>query len=245
MRMRTLVVLAVLCAMSALAHGIDPKTVDSKKPARKTADSQGIAPKGDTTYPVSARLEMVPASPEKTATVKVHVRNTVTEAGRNGVAMTLMAVVLRDVRWTAAPIDKDAKKWLAAIYGSTKKNPDGTVEHNTMAQRMTDLAFESGLLLPGEELTVELPAPAAGAKSELSITYAVVPGNFESQILLAEPVSPLGPGKMTVQYLPYSAETARARERVRGAALVKASMDPRAKALTAHEQKLEFDLPSR
>jgi hypothetical protein len=247
MTMRMLAVVVALSAMSGLAvHGIDPKTVDSKKLAVKTAEPKRIAPNGETTYPVSARVEMVPAgSPEKAATVKVHVRNTVTEAGRNGVAMTLMAVVLRDVRWTGEPIDKDAKKWLAPVYGATKKNPDGTVEHNTMAQRMTDLAFETGLLLPGEELTVELRAPAAATKSELGITYAIVPGNFESQILLAEPISPLGPGKVTVEYLPYSAATARARERVRGVALVKSTMEPRAKALTAHEQKLEFDLPAR
>jgi hypothetical protein len=99
------------------------------------------------------------------------------------------------------------------------------------------------LLLPGEEITVELPAPPADDTLSLTVNYAIVPENFESQILLAEPISPKGPGKLTVKYEPYSAETARARERIRGVALVKATMDPRAAALPAHEQKLEFALP--
>src|SRR5438874_5136665 len=100
MRLRSLLAVAALGAgMSASAFG------------------QMLAPKGELTYPVSARIEMVPsASPDKAWTVKVHVRNTVTEAGRNGVAMTLQAVLLRDVRWVAEPLDKDGLKWLAPVF---------------------------------------------------------------------------------------------------------------------------------
>ena len=206
------------------------------------ASAQTIEPNGEVTYPVSARIELPAGKPDANAPVKVKVRNSVTEAGRHGVAMTLMAVVLHGVRWTGQEATEE-KKWLAPIHGSTRKNRNGTVEHNTVAQRMTDLAFESGLLLPGEELTVELPAPPQGATASLTVSYAVVPGNFESQILLAEPISPKGPGELTVKYLPYSATTARARERVRGVALVKATMDRRAKPLPVREQKLEFVLP--
>jgi hypothetical protein len=205
-----------------------------------------IEPKGDVTYPLSARIEWPAGKPAEGTqpTVKVKVRNSVTEAGRHGVAMILMAVVVRGVRWADVPASKDDKKWLAPIHGSTKKNADGTVEHNTVAQRMTELAFESGLLLPGEEMTVELPAPPAGKSAVLVVSYAVVPGNYESQLLLAEPISPKGPGKVTVQYLPYSEATDQAHRRVRGVALVKATMDPRAKPLPVREQKLEFAIPS-
>ena len=227
MRLRTLSVVAGLCLVTALAS------------------AQTIEPKGEVTYPVSARIDWPAAKATEGTqpTVKVKVRNTVTEAGRHGVAMMLMAVVVRSVRWADVPATKDDKKWLAPVYGSTKKNADGTVEHNTMAQRLTELSFESGLLLPGEELTVELPAPPAGKSAGLIVSYAVVPGNFESQVLLAEPISPKGPGKVTVKYEPYSSTTARARERVRGVALVKATMDPRAKPLPVREQKLEFAIP--
>ncbi|MBI2677958.1 MAG: hypothetical protein HYX28_04175 [Candidatus Koribacter versatilis] len=207
--------------------------------------AQTIAPNGDVTYPVSARVEWPPAKAAEGSNlaVKVTIRNSVLEAGRHGVAMTLMAVVLRGVHWKGQ--DADGKKWLAPIQGATMKKGDGTVEHNTVAQRMTGVAFESGLLLPGEELTVDLPEPPAGAVAELHVNYAFVPGNYESQVLLAEPISPKGPGKLTVEYRPYSGETARARERVRGVALVKATMDPRAPKLRDHEQKLVFALPAR
>src|SRR2546423_480475 len=74
-----------------------------------------IEPKGDVTYPISARLEGPPVKAEGSGAtiVIVHVRNTVTEAGRNGVAMTLMAVVLRGVRWAAEPVSKDDKRCVA------------------------------------------------------------------------------------------------------------------------------------
>ena len=211
-----------------------------------SVSAQMLEPQGEVTYPVSARVEWPPTKPADGArgSVKVHIRNTVTEAGRNGVAMTLMAVVLRGVCWSNEPGSQDGTKWFKPIHGSTRTNRDGTVEHNTVAQRMTELVFESGLLLPGEELTVELPAPADGVATTLSVSYAVVPGNFESQILLAEPISPKGTGELTVKYLPYSAATARARERVRGVALVKATMDPRAAALPVREQKLVFAVPA-
>lgn len=209
------------------------------------ASGQTIDPNGDVTYPVSARVEWPPAKAADGTkpTVNVKIRNSVLEAGRHGVAMTLMAVVLRGVHWKGQ--EADGKKWLAPIQGATMKKSDGTVEHNTVAQRMTGVAFESGLLLPGEELTVALPEPPAGAAAELDVSYAFVPGNYESQVLLAEPISPKGPGKVTVEYRPYSDETARARERVRGVALVKATMDPRAPKLKDHEQKLVFALPAR
>jgi|GEM_PF-6932890 len=235
MKLRMLMLIATLCFGSAFVRA---QTTDAPMTARV------IEPQGELTYPISARIEMPEANAAVNAPVRVKIRNTVTEAGRHGVAMTLMAVVLRGVQWTGQPDNVSTagqKKWLAPIYGSTKKNANGTVAHNTMAQRLTELAFESGLLLPGEELTVELPSPLWHTAS-LSITYAIVPGNFESQVLLAEPISPKGPGKLTVEYQPYSADTARARERVRGVALVKATMDPRAPKLAEHEQKLEFEL---
>ena len=221
--------------------------------ASTLTSGQTIEPKGELTYPISARVELPAGAVLKAGvpvTVKVKIRNTVTEAGRHMVAMPLQAVLLRRVRWAGQPVVKGAssaqesKRWLRPVYGSTKKNPDGTVEHHTMAQRLTELAFETGLLLPGEEMTVDMPLRVTGATAELSVTYAVVPGNFESQVLLlAEPISPKGPGKVTVNYLPYSAATARARERVRGVALVKATMEPGAPALAEVERKLEFALP--
>jgi len=221
-----LMMIATLCLGASLVRAQDAPVT-----------ARVIEQTGELTYPISARIEMPEANAAANAPVRVKIRNTVTEAGRHGVAMTLMAVVLRGVQWTGQTGEQ--KKWLAPIYGSTKKNANGTVEHNTMAQRLTELSFESGLLLPGEELTVELPPPS-GATASLTITYAIVPGNFETQVLLAEPISPKGPGKLTVEYRPYSADTARARERVRGVALVKATMDSRAPKLAELERKLEF-----
>ena len=210
--------------------------------ASLAAAAQTIEPQGELTYPISARL-VIPDGQKLAAgayaRVQVKIRNTTTEAGRHQVAMPLQAVVLRYVGW-----DKGVERsdWLRPVYGSTKQNPDGTVEHNTFAQQMTDLRFETGLLLPGEEITVELPFTPQAATGQLKIGYAVVPGNFESQVLLAEPISPVGPGKVTVRYLPYSSETEQARQRTRGIALVKATMTGKAD-LDVLDRSLDFPLP--
>lgn len=208
--------------------------------ALAAASAQTIEPQGELTYPVSARV-VLPDGQKLAAgayaRVQVKIRNTTTEAGKNRVAMPLQAVLLRYVGW-----DKGIERsdWLRPVYGSTKQNPDGTVEHNTVTQQMTDLRFETGLLLPGEELTVELPFTPQQELGQLKIGYAVVPGNFESQVLLAEPISAVGPGKVTVRYLPCSAATAEAR--TRGIALVKATMSGKAD-LDVLDKTLDFTLP--
>ena len=210
--------------------------------AAVAAAAQTIEPQSDLNYPVSARV-VLPEGQKLAAgayaRLQVKIRNTTTEAGKHQVAMPLQAVVLRYVGW-----DKGIERsdWLRPVYGSTKQDPDGTVEHNTMAQQMTNLRFETGLLLPGEEVTVELPFTPQAATGQLKIGYAVVPGNFESQVLLAERISPVGPGKGTVRYLPYSPETAQARQRTRGIALVKATMSGKAD-LDVVERPLDFTLP--
>jgi hypothetical protein len=207
------------------------------------AAAQTVEPQGELTYPVSARV-VLPEGQKLAAgayaRVQVKIRNTTTEAGRHQVAMPLQAVVLRYVSW-----DKGIERsdWLRSIYGSTKQNPDGSVEHNTVAQQMTDLRFETGLLLPGEEITVELPFTPQTASAQLKFGFAVVPGDFESQVLLAEPISPVSPGKVTVRYLPYSTAGAQARERTHGVALVKATMSGKPPALRVDDSSLAFQLP--
>ena len=198
-----------------------------------------IEPQGELTYPISARVAISNGYKFVAggyARVQVTIRNTTTEAGKNHVAMPLQAVVLRYVSW-----DKGIERsdWLRPLYGATKQNPDGTVDHNTMAQQMTSLRFETGLLLPGQEVTVELPFTPQQDRGQLKIGYAVVPGDFASQVLLSEPVSPVG----RVRYVAYSAETARAQDQLHNSALVKATMAPNSPELDVLERTLDFTLP--
>lgn len=221
MRTRTVLFVLLTCALAT------------------TAAQTPIDPEGLKSFPVSAQL--IPGDGK----VKVVVRNTVTEAAREGIAMPLEAVVLRGVQW--AGVTPPTQIWLAPLGGTTKRLPDGSVEHNTITRPMTALAFERGLLLPGERFELELPPPPAGAEAELVITYAYVAPpdrDYTPELLLPEYISPKGPGKPVIKYSKVTPELLDARYKSGGYALVKRTMKRGAKPLPTREARLKFKLPA-
>ena len=103
--------------------------------------------------------------------LRVVIRNTTPDAARQGVAVPLQAIVLRGVHW--ANYRDDERKWLSQLYGSTTEKPDGSVDYNNMAQQLTRLSLEAGLILPSEERVVEVPiTPQENGRHDLVVDYA-------------------------------------------------------------------------
>ncbi len=83
-----------------------------------------------------------------------------------------LAIALRSVGWKHFLPRLD---WHRNLYGATREVPGGTYAHDRLAQRLTDLSFELGLLLPGEEVRVPLPLHVQGhVEPELEVEYVVV-----------------------------------------------------------------------
>jgi hypothetical protein len=144
-------------------HGSDDPSVAAMS---MTTAAGPPSPPETTQFPLDARLlAESPGALSKESHQVVEVRNTTSLAGSQGISMPLQAVVIRGVEWTEGPADE--KIWNGPLKGSTRELPDGTVEHHFFAQSMTGLAFEEGLLLPGQK------AIACATSSR-----AVMPGRF-------------------------------------------------------------------
>jgi len=98
-----------------------------------------------------------------------------------------VSIVLRGVSWMGYP--PDPRHWLRAIYGSTSPQPDGSIIHNLMAQQLSQLRFESGLILPGGERSIETPLTPQCGSEQLIVRYSTVgePGGWKSAVLLPDP----------------------------------------------------------
>ncbi len=100
--------------------------------------------------------------------VSVAIRNNTAADPRQGVA-----IVLRGVHWAGE--GEDTRQWLKQLKGKTEGSFDDYISHNRSAGGVTDLAFETGLVLPGEEIIVIAPlTPRQGGNHELVVRYAVV-----------------------------------------------------------------------
>lgn len=178
------------------------------------------APPPATRFPLDARL-----APDG----KVIVRNTTPLAGRQGVAMTLQALVLRRVQWSGQPASD--RQWTTLRAGAVTERADGTLLFKNSPVAPGVLPVENGLLFPGEELTVTLPPDS---RHELVVQYAAVaPGkDWADEVLLR--VQTAGPLET---YAPATAETITARRAAGGGpAVVRARLhegDDDLKVLTA------------
>ena len=155
--------------------------------------------------------------------------------------MPLQAIVLRGVHW--ANYRDDERKWLRQLYGSTTEKPDGSVDYNNMAQQLTRLSFEAGLILPSEERVVEVPiTPQENGRHDLVVDYAVI-GNgrdWMGEVLLADQ-SKGGTGTV---YRPATAERIRERKGVAEEnAIVRSTSKPDAPSLPVQTKVFSLQLP--
>jgi hypothetical protein len=117
--------------------------------------------------------------------VKVIVRNTTTLAAQQGEAMPLQAVVLRGVRWVGT--SADATRWRVNPLAIVQEGADGSIRLVAQPARKTAVTFETGLLLPGEEMEIALPlTPQRDGRHEIALEFAVVaPGkDWATDVLL-------------------------------------------------------------
>jgi len=203
-----------------------------------------LAADGPLSYPVAARLELPgeAVASGNLARLRVVVRNTSSEAAQHGVAAPLQAVVIRDVHWAGYP--EAERLWIGPAVGSTRVNSDGIVYHNPNAQRLTEVSFERGLLLPGEEIAIDLPMTPQASSLELSVSYAVVGAgaDFTQEVLLPWPMSKVGPGIET-KYGPPTEAALQLRAKEVRLAVVKATLhDPQAE-LGIRNSNFTFHLP--
>ena len=82
------------------------------------------------------------------------------------------------------------RSWRVHPTGSTREAADGTVQYIPAAARTTELAFKTGLLLPGEEMTIALPlTPQREGKHEIVIEFGVVSPD-EGILIPRDPAAP-------------------------------------------------------
>ncbi len=126
--------------------------------------------------PISARFVHEGASlivGRPAQNLRVAIRNNTATDPRQGVA-----IVLRGVHWASE--GEDTRQWLKQLPGSTRGSPDDYIDFidYRAGAGVTDLAFETGLILPGKEIIVTAPLTSGqGGKHELVVRYAVVGGD--------------------------------------------------------------------
>ncbi len=142
--------------------------------------------------------------------------------GGGGYHTQPVAVALRGVFW--ADDGADPRRWLRPIDGSLHQRPDGAFEFNPLAQGQTSLPFETGLILPGEELRVALRSKGGGAH-ELVVRYVVVGGAnaWQTEVWLPQPASPNTRRGVAIIYRPVAAGGVAERTSGGGHALVRPS----------------------
>jgi hypothetical protein len=122
------------------------------------------------------------------------------------------AIVLRGVRWESYP--EDGRQWLKRLPGSTTPAERGTVTYHPLAQQLTSLAFETGLILPGEMLSVALPlTPQKEGRQRVVVSYKVIGGSdrWTEELLLPQRDSLQSPRLAAVDYSPATPDRARGR----------------------------------
>jgi hypothetical protein len=138
---------------------------------------------------IGAEAPLVPGRP---ASVVAIIRNTTADGTYH---VQPVAVALRGVFWSEGV---DSRSWLTAMPGSVTERPNGLFAHNERsAGGRTHLAFETGLILPGEELRVPLSlTPRPDGRHELVIQYVIVSGkeSWKDDVWLPERASPVSPG---------------------------------------------------
>jgi hypothetical protein len=170
------------------------------------------------------------------------ITNTTPLAARQGAAMPLQAFVLRGVRWKDGR--DDVRRWNTTLYGSPSRGEDGTISHNSMTQQLTNVAFERGLLLPGEQMTVTVPFTPQEKLHTLEVSYAVV-GNgadWQQEVLLPQSRDT----SMSTQYVPVTMELLEARRKTDGEhrlAMVRATSTPGAAPLPLQTRTFTIQLP--
>jgi len=139
------------------------------------------APEG----PISARLELEPGTQLISGLFADHVKVVVRNHSEN------RAVAVRSLKWWEGGIE--SMKWHGPIPGSSKLAEKGEIEAslNRTAQSLTSLAFEKGLLLPGEQITVRMPfTPQRYPNNTLQVDYVAVGGdgdNWMDHVLIEGP----------------------------------------------------------
>lgn len=102
------------------------------------------------------------------------------------------AVAIRNIKWWEG--GRESLDWHGRTYGSTVQYEKGDVAVllDAMTQSLTSLAFEKGLLLPGEELEVHMPfTPQRYANNTLQIEYIAVGDDenpWHEQVFIPGPV---------------------------------------------------------
>jgi hypothetical protein len=187
---------------------------------------------------IGAEAPLVPGRP---ASVVAIIRNTTADGTYH---VQPVAVALRGVFW--GETGADSRSWLTLMPGSVTERPNGLFAYNERSiGAKTHLAFETGLILPGEELRVPLP-PRADGRHELVIQYVVISGkeSWKDDVWLPERASPVSPGGPERVFRPATSERVAERKGGGGLAIVRSTADLRA-SLPVQSLTRAVELPVR
>ena len=221
----SLALLFALIASVAIADG----DVDDK-PADEWVYSP--APKA----PISVKLKLGSEKPLISGLYAKHIYVVIRNDSKD------KAVAIRNIKWWEG--GRESLNWYGRIYGSTVQYEKGNVAVvlNELTQSLTSLAFEKGLLLPGDELKVSMPfTPQRYANNTLQVEYITVGDDekpWHEQVLIVGPA----PASLRVDFVRLSSPDDVGDRKGRGGmGLVLSTMDQR--STPPKVEKAIFDVP--
>lgn len=208
-------------------------------PLRTTGYQQPPSGETPSDSPISPRVVHEGASlivGRPAQSLRVAIRNISTAGPRQG-----LVILLRGVHWAGE--HEDTRQWLTQLRGQTAGSFDEYISLNRSAGGVTDLAFETGLILPGEEIIVTAPlAPRQGGQHELVVRYAVV-GNDGKDWSDAVFVPAELPRYDGAWFRPATPERVRERGGRAYGAIVRSTSKPGAPPLPIQQMMIPLQLP--
>jgi hypothetical protein len=221
--------LAVIAGLALLA-------VSNAPPATHAGSDSAASAVGAASTPISLQVEAGSSAPLVAGLLAEHLRVVVRNQSPDAV------VALRGLAWS--PGGRASIDWHGPVYGSSHESLAGDrVVMDELNQALTSHAFEQGVLLPGEALSVLMPLTPQQARGHLlDVAYVQVSGErggWRAEVLVPEDPSVLP----RIAFVAPTEEIIRQREGKGGIGLLRATMSPGAQGPQVQHVRVPLELP--
>ncbi len=194
-------------------------------PSDTRGGGEGMEPKAEwilspyTHVPLAVKLDARPKEPLIPGLFADHVHVVVRNHTED------QAVAIRNVKWWEG--GRESLNWHGSVFGASIQDGKGEiiVELNETVQALSSIAFEKGLLLPGDELTVYMPfTPQKYDDNTLQIHYVAVGDettSWEDEVLIPRGLQSAGP---RTRFVEPSEEVLQRRNNEGGMGLLRSTM---------------------